>query len=543
MSFLSRLRTGLALPSLTVALTPARAATSHMRRRYHERYRGRYRFPALLFGIDFLVLSLVCVIFGVGVWFALWKPAPEPGLRLIFSAPPLITATTIAFEARVSAQDNQTHSAVRLRWVLPPGTEVVSSAPSADQRNETWLGDLAPGEERVARLAVRLIAPPGSARIGFQLRSGNELVSGSEIRPIVGSALTLEPLVNPLRSETDERILRLRNQGNAPLACARVRTDAKLTHSWDVENTSSGILSFGTLAPREDRWFVISLEGAPRNISLLCGQVELARLTLAPVPKISSAERVHLNIAPSTPGQETWMDAQASSPFQLLVHHPSLKATDDRVRWFDVTSGTARIVLPLDTQVLGTATPHAPRWFALPLERTQEGVIVRGPVQEAPITTAFSLASEARYYAASGGQIGAGPLPPRVGEPTRYWVQWKLLPTQADLSAVEIRATLPPNVTWTGQEALPAGGTLVQEEGDIVWRTPFLAATLEPITVAFEIRLAPGADTRGTEPALLRETRARALENRSNVLIQARASGLNTSLLNDERAKGQGTVR
>lgn len=545
MSFFSRLRSGLALPSVTVALTPARALTSHARRRYHERYLGRYRFPAFLFAMDLSVLALVLAIVGVGMWFAFWRPQPEAGLRLVFAAPPIRTATTIAFEARLSAQDGRTHSNTRLRWVLPPGTEVVKATPPVDTRSEALLGDVHPGEDVVARIAVRLLAPPGSVHLGFQVRSNDELLSGNEVRPIIGSALRLEELAPFVRGTSDEHVFVLRNDGNVALDCAHLHAvGVGLGFSKDVAMGSSGgmgdtQLYFDTIPSRGERVFSLHV-AASQDVSLFCGETELQRLRVSASQPVSLSD-VSVEVAPSVPGQETHAMIVSPVPLQVLVYHPSLREAQEGFRWFDVAAGTTTLTLPLEAGVSRFSDKRY--WFLRPMRRVTDGLEALGPLYDAPITTPFSLGAEARYYAASGGQIGAGPLPPRVGQETRYWVQWKMAPITSDLSHVEMRATLPANVHWTQKSALLSGGELKQEGTDLVWRLPFLPATQEETTVAFEVGLEPAANARGMMPHLLEATHAQALENRSNATLRADSAFIDTSLSNDERAQGKGIVR
>ncbi len=557
MSFFSRFRSGLALPSATVALTPARAFTSRLRRRYRDRYLGRYRFARLIFIIDTSLVALVLAIFGVGVWLAIWQPKPDVGIHLVLQAPPITTATTLAFEAHVEVQDGKVHPGVRLRWILPVGTEVVSASPPVDSLQEVIIGDLQPGEKRVVRLAARLFVPPGSARIGFEVRtSAGELLSGYEVRPVVGSALHIEPVLTPVRSIPGWDVFMVKNDGNTSLDCARVQTTGHLLERMDAQavyhypSPQGSQMTFDTIKPGERRFFRLS-HAVPGEIQLFCGRVELQHLAIPqpqPTSFIAPLEAYTSSTLPgllvSTPGQVTTLYVRATEPIRVLVYHPFLQNTKDGFRWFDVASGSTQIVLPLDTtkavQVLSGG--RIPRWFVWLTRAAADGTDVLG-AYDGIITTPFVVDASARYYAVSGGQIGAGPLPPQVGQMTRYWVQWKLAPTQADLSNVEMRAVLPEGVTFNDMKALPNGGELIQEGGELVWRLPFLPTTSADTSVTFALELTPVANMRGKTPNILGETYVQALENRSGITVQAQTGALDTSLLNDEQGIGKGVVR
>ena len=51
-----------------------------------------------------------------------------------------------------------------------------------------------------------------------------------------------------------------------------------------------------------------------------------------------------------------------------------------------------------------------------------ETFIQEGEKVNAPLSTDLSLRTEVRYFTPEGDQLGRGPLPPTVGETTKYWV-------------------------------------------------------------------------------------------------------------------------
>lgn len=537
MSFFSRLRTGLALPAVTVAFTPARVLSSHFRRRYYEKYRERYRFPAVLFVIDVGILAVIPVIFVAGVWLARFQPQPEPGLKLELFAPPIVSATNVAMEAKVTAVDQRLHRDVRLRWVLPAGAQVVSASPAVDIRQEVRLGDVGPRGEARARLVVRFIVPPGAVRLGFYVQSEDEALSGLEVRPVVGSAVHLEEqpqrqgFRGVVRAVENERVLVLRNSGSVDLNCVRVSLGSET-----VVN-----LMGQSFKPHEQRVLVARTDlGVP--ISVWCGGVELERQTIASEPSSGVTEGMYLDTPPSIPGQTTVMTVTSTEAMQLLVYHPLLREADQGFRIFDVPSGVTSIPLPLE-DTFGVLSEADSSWLAWPLRRVSDGYEAMGRVQRAHITTPFVWHAAARYYAASGGQIGVGPWPLRVGERTRLWVEWSLESVTNDLSQIEMRTRLPEGVAWTGAQALPDGGTLAQEGRELWWRLPFLAASSQAARAAFEVALIPTKAMRGSFPKLLENGQAQALENRSGVRLQATSEAVDTSLPQDEKARGRGMVR
>jgi hypothetical protein len=410
----------------------------------------------------------------------------------------------------------------------------LQAIPPLDARGEAFLGELVPREEKTARLVVRLFVPPGNVSLGFQVRDGRQILAGREDRPVVRSGLRLEPLLRPTEFVPGATLpYRLKNDTPQPLETVEVAADS------GVRIEGEGHLTIGTLEPYGERLLLVApdAEGRVRLIaqSHAVGLVEEdARLARAADP--FPVER--LTLSPSTPGAETVVSMKTRAPIGLLVFHPALKDAADAVRRFAVPAGEQRLTVPLDP---GVRDPVA-RWFAVPF--VEEGTrVVVGPLAESHGTTPFAWRAAARFYAATGDQIGVGPLPPRVGEATKFWVSWKLEPTTADLSGLSIRSRLPAGVRLTGREALPDGGTLREEDGSVVWTLDYLPATSQGANVSFEVELTPTADMRGKVVPLVGETSAGATEVRSQTKLDWRGDALDTNLAGDEKAQGKGEVR
>src|SRR5688572_5788606 len=147
MSTPTRNATGLALHGATVALTPARAVTSHLRKRYREKYHGRYRFPSLVFAFDLIVLGIAATLVAINIVIYFAIPAPAPSLGLIFTTAPLKSAAPQALIAEVEARGSASEGQISLRWNLPAGTEVLDAEPPLNSLGEASLGSLKPGEK------------------------------------------------------------------------------------------------------------------------------------------------------------------------------------------------------------------------------------------------------------------------------------------------------------------------------------------------------------------------------------------------------------
>ncbi len=142
------------------------------------------------------------------------------------------------------------------------------------------------------------------------------------------------------------------------------------------------------------------------------------------------------------------------------------------------------------------------------LDETGDDVRVLGDATHINLPTDATLGTFARYFSSAGDQLGRGPLPPRVGDTTMYWLFLNVSQTQNELRDAVVSATLPAGVEWTGQQSVTFGAPLSYEPS--TRRVTWTLGTLEPtvkngqtIAASLAIALTPNEAYRGTVPALL----------------------------------------
>ena len=520
-----RFRSGLVLPAATVALGPSRAITSHLRRRYHERYHGRFRFARSVFVFDLVMFALALALIGTNVWLIRAHPSSPMRYALTFSAPPLLLAAPITLHATITEQAGRVHHHVRLAWSLPPHTEILASHPPLQNDAVFDLGELSPFETREFHLTVRLMEQPRNDQIGFRVHDDEGYLSGAATRAIVGSGLVIEMVSPTVFAPIVDADFVVRVRNTTPLAIDHATL---LTHS---RATASGIV-IPEIHPFESRLFLITHDAfvVAREIVVQSPwMTDLARLTVlldrpVPVP----VQRPELILTPWKPGAPVIIESNASQAFHLMIIHPALSESKEDVFVMDVPAGKRKMILP--THPIADAPLS---WFVIPFVE-QNGERVSLGVSTGRVTSAFHLTANAHYYTDRGDQIGIGPNPPRVGEPTTYWVTWTLGPTTADLLNVSAWATLPVGVEWTGKSAVPDGGTIVMHDGVMRWMMPSRAASNVTMTASFEIRIHPSRFMKGKRMPLLGETRAWARERDSDLPLDDRAE----AILSDKHVLG-----
>lgn len=171
-----------------------------------------------------------------------------------------------------------------------------------------------------------------------------------------------------------------------------------------------------------------------------------------------------------------------------------------------------------------------------------------GSTLTSALTTPIVLESFGRYTAASGDQLGRGPLPPRVGIQTKYWVFWHISGTTNALESVTLSGTLGEDVAFTGRQTASHNSAAEYDSSTntVTWTTDVVESTLSPtskiVAVAFELGVTPTEDMIGTTPTLLNNVQLTAVDAVTGEIVTAYGYSVTTNLPNDIMASGKATV-
>lgn len=510
-------RTGIAKHASTAAFTTARAVTSHVRRRYHTHYHGKYRFASVVFGFDLMLLGLAALFVGLNVYLFMVLPAPRDAFRLDFVSADLRAAAPVALEARVTAIGEGPHEDVRLFWDLPEGTRVLESNPPIDTDGGVYFGSFPVGFTSTSRLVVRMLTAEPVVSFSFRVEDRETRVSGVATRRVTGSGLVFEPVI-PVGSvvQNADVLYKLSNETNLPL-----------------ENVRVGSVTIGRLEPYEERLMPFSPTtlGAVRVQASVEGVLVVDRVETYAL-LVSDPTGVRLVLSPSD-GRELSLVAEAGRPALLAIYHTGLPDAG-HMRILEIPAGRSDIRLPVSSVTAATT------WYAFPFQRRSDGNAL-GSVMSASISTPFTVHAAARYYAASGDQIGVGPLPPRVGETTKLWIGLRIDPTTSDLSDVRVRVKLASGVRVTGRDALPDGGSFTQTDTELIWNLGILPADADGASASFEIQFTPNESQKGSVPILIESVTAEGTDMRAGER-RAQSGVVDMSLPEDEIGKNRGTV-
>ncbi len=182
-------------------------------------------------------------------------------------------------------------------------------------------------------------------------------------------------------------------------------------------------------------------------------------------------------------------------------------------------------------------------------EGSEQQVTSKGSIVTTALTTPLVFESFARYSTASGDQIGRGPLPPKVGKPTSYWIFWNVNGTTNSIENVSISGVLPENVEFTGKQSASQNGGVSYDPGTrtISWKADKLSPTFSPtskiVGIAFELEIIPTAEQIGISPVLLKNTTFTASDSVTGAILTRTRPDTTTFLPNDVLAKNKGQAQ
>lgn len=146
------------------------------------------------------------------------------------------------------------------------------------------------------------------------------------------------------------------------------------------------------------------------------------------------------------------------------------------------------------------------------------------------------------YNSPQGDQLGLGPLPPQLGLPTNYWVNFQASGLMPGMNDFILSARLAKNVTYTENKSLLAGDlSYIASSRRVIWKISKFSAEMTP-QAGFEIQLVPTEAQVGKSPVLLEDIKYSFVDSASNLESEGQLDALTSNLEFDKINKGQGEV-
>ena len=168
-----------------------------------------------------------------------------------------------------------------------------------------------------------------------------------------------------------------------------------------------------------------------------------------------------------------------------------------------------------------------------------QAVEIIGSSSGLKLNSNLSMKAYPMYYAVTGDQLGRGPIPPRVGKETKYWVFMKMLNDINDVENVTVSAKLPFNVVWLNESNVPVGDPIIynSENKTISWNISQVSVDVYNLGFAFQVAIIPTASQQGSYPALLTDVKVSGTDKVTGKFIEKNLGVVTTRLIYDNKGK------
>ncbi len=126
-------------------------------------------------------------------------------------------------------------------------------------------------------------------------------------------------------------------------------------------------------------------------------------------------------------------------------------------------------------------------------------------IDSATFVQSAKLGLQQKTLYKSGPFENTGALPPKVGTPTTYTIEWAIPPQVVNFSNVRVVAVLPEYVYWL-DEVFPDGARVVYDAGTrtVTWNQGDVPSTLtNDVSVSFQVRVTPSISHKQTSPTIV----------------------------------------
>jgi hypothetical protein len=552
---------------------------------YYARYHDKFHNPKRRFAGDLGLLGIVIGLATVAIYFGLiYKPYDPVNAILTVSPKQLVSGGEAVATLRIENNGKDTLDDVTVAVTVPPNVSITSVSLPFDPKDGTIrYGTIAPHTAVESRLVGSLTGSVGtshraSAIITYTVRETGLVLHKSQV-----ATLSIESAAISAHFELPEKVIagaefsgsiRYRNRSSGPAAHAVITPDwpdgfilssatpALSGDAWSLGTVAAGaegvITWHGSVHPNEptesaafaaeigerDGATLLHQGRTDRSVGLIDSHISANVTAETAAGRIN--ERVPVTLSFGNSGTFQGTDAKlylrTGTDERLIKSIGPLAAGSNG-------SAPATVTIPRPADAAHAATDvRAVLRFTLDGTEQAAVSIISAPLQ-IRTATELGLSSAARYWGESGDQLGRGPLPPSVGQPTRIWIFWNVRNTTSAATGVRVSATLPGNVSWTGKASIPYGDPLQFDPASrtLTWNVGAVAAypgiESPAIGAAFEVVIIPTPDQVGGAASLVSNQIVSGKDTSSELRVSGSAAGLTTNLTADAKARGKGNVQ
>jgi hypothetical protein len=261
----------------------------------------------------------------------------------------------------------------------------------------------------------------------------------------------------------------------------------------------------------------------------------------------------------------SWLSNSSANSSSMSVFWQN---ASDKMAYTTILTFTTepRITWNIPTLLLGTLAPGATGTITIPypkisqLPTTTESLIITPflythlhPLQPyrlripgkpliIPHETTLNLSAEIRYFSNEGDQLGRGPLPPKQGEATRYWLHITAQSASQALEKTTLELTLGSTTRFTGKQNNARASDNLSIASDMtraIWHGSL--PTTSPKTWYIELNLTPDEHDVGTLPTLVKTVTLTGFDQEFDTAYHITSTPLNTVMPPTDKGRALGS--
>ncbi|KKR97647.1 MAG: hypothetical protein UU49_C0026G0002 [Candidatus Magasanikbacteria bacterium GW2011_GWC2_41_17] len=588
----SAVKSGVFIGTLNFVMSPAKKITKPLHRHYHHKYHGKYKHAKKIFIFDMVLVAAATALLATSLYFFFIKPQ-ENFLNISLKQNQKIKiGETHDLTFQLTNLTNQPLSELSVKFEFPASFVIKSSPPKFNPETKTLTADLLKEkealnlpfqgavfgainetqkiiihaqfrehknqtlEEQIATIDLNLSEPA----IAVSLETPETIMVGQNFNIIVN-----------YKNNTLSNIEQIALAPTLPNDLAIVSNNAVLKDGfWILENLkpnqSGQIQLIGFLRSKPSSGSIaLTLQTFLAN-----GKEKHLQTSLI---KYSTVIDNGLNLSANPindknylkPGEETTVEIHYQNKTGQTLKNINFNLNLPTGLTGNTTQSTKKEIVPEETNTVEFKIKLAENFDAGAI--TSAGLALRpfvsfymadkptellrsfAPTLNIKIASQIKLHAEARYFTDEGDQLGRGPIPPKVGQVTKYWINWFVTTAPNAIKNVTLLGRLPEGVMWTNKTNVAEGEAIKFDTitRSISWQIDKLEETPGnrcPCSgIGFEVAINPEIEDSGKILTLLNQLSIQATDEATGEELKESSPNITTDLIKDDLAKGKGVVQ
>lgn len=558
-----------------------------------DRHEKHYRESTFHLVVDGVLVFVILILLGTFLFFYFWQPKQDIKMEITTANIDVLSGKEETFTIKYAHEGDRRINKSALAVDLPRNFVLKKVVPENifDKQSNTFkLGELSAGANGEVEITGQILGEVGSRQT--LSTSFNYLVGDREIKKLSSLNYNIEGSALDVESEAPATIykggdfnwfLRIKNEGDVDYDEIIIKLNPG---PWELKNVNCAdncewdrkeVLLKGFKAGSDKNISLTASTGADKgehiistNFFAKTGDLTFKqgkrsqrvkvidpdlKLNINPDKKVTKiGEKVAFSLNYSAQNKNI-KDLQlalssASKDFRLkdykVLNKENIETEAEKVYLGDLEKGgSGSIKIETEWSRSEAKTNQALTLLCrVNYDSGQEKVAFTKSSDSVKMLSDLNISSNARYYSGQGDQLGIGPLPPKAGIPTSYWVFWEADNFGNELQDFTVTAQLPEKVTWTGNKTVLSGKLMYGAiSNQVAWEMGKIEPEAKGEKVGFEVELLPGEENVGEVMSLLKNIEYKAKDKFCDTEIKGTLESMDTNLEDDDLVDSEGRVR